>query len=50
MYFKGLGYYPVKLDKGRYNIDIKYKTNACVKYRPDTDWQNISVNLINLKN
>jgi hypothetical protein len=55
MYFKAHGYFPVSLDKGRYNITLKYKIKnkgfddtKCFKYRPETDWQNISLDTINL--
>ena len=43
MYFKALGYFPIKLTKGKYKIQMKYLTDACVSYKPSTDWQNISL-------
>lgn len=54
-YFKATGYFPITLDKGRYSFNLKYKLNKsidindkCLEYKPDTDWQNISIDIINL--
>ena len=46
MYFKATGYFPIKLDNGKYKIQLKYQTNACISYRPITDWQNISLTIV----
>jgi hypothetical protein len=48
MYFKALGYYPIVLTKGKYKFQLKYFTNACVTYKPQTDWQSISLNIIDM--
>lgn len=48
MYFKSLGYYPVTLMEGKYKIQLKYKTDACVTYKPQTDWQNISLTVLDM--
>lgn len=54
LYFKALGYFPISLDKGRYLINLKYKIinhdddTTCFKYKPSTDWQNISFQVVNL--
>lgn len=53
LYFKALGYFPIALDKGRYNIELKYKISnvdneSCFKFKPNTDWQNISMDVVNL--
>ena len=46
MYFKATGYFPIKLDKGKYKVQMKYMTEACVSFRPSTDWQNISLTIV----
>jgi hypothetical protein len=46
MYFKATGYFPIKLDKGKNKVQLKYMTDACVSYRPNTDWQNISLTIV----
>ena len=48
MYYKTLGYYPVSLTKGKYKIQLKYKTDACITYKPQTDWQNISLTVLDM--
>lgn len=48
MYFKAFGYFPVKFDSGKYKIHFKYKTNANVNYKPNTDWQIISLSLLDM--
>ena len=48
MYFKTLGYFPISMTKGQYKIQLKYKTDACVSYRPQTDWQNISLSVLDM--
>jgi len=53
LYFKALGYFPISLDKGRYLIELKYKivsqnSESCVSFKPETDWQNISLDIVNL--
>ena len=48
MYFKGVGYLPLKLIKGKYKIQLKYKTDACVTYRPSTDWQSVALSLVDM--
>ena len=48
MYYKGMGYVGVKLSKGRNKIEMKYKTQACVTYKPDSDWQNVSMTIVKL--
>lgn len=48
MYFKASGYYPINLDKGKYKIHFKYKSEACVTYKPRTDWQNISLSILDM--
>lgn len=48
MYFKALGYYPITLTKGKYKIQMKYMTNACVSYKPQTDWQTISLSVLDM--
>jgi len=48
MYFKALGYYPISMTKGKYKIQMKYSTNACVSYKPQTDWQSISLSVLDM--
>ena len=48
MYFKANGYLPMKLTNGKYKIQLKYKTDACVTYRPSTDWQSLVFNIVDL--
>lgn len=48
MYFKAFGYYPISLDKGKYKIHLKYKSNACVTYKPKTDWQGVSMTILDM--
>lgn len=43
MYFKALGYFPKKMSQGKYKIQLKYKTEACITYQPSSDWQMISM-------
>jgi hypothetical protein len=48
MYYKGMGYVGVMLRKGKNKIEMKYKTQACVTYKPDSDWQNVSMAILKL--
>lgn len=48
MYFKALGYYPITLTGGKYKVQLKYLTNACVSYKPQTDWQSISMTVLDM--
>jgi hypothetical protein len=48
MYYKGIGYFPITLTGGKYKVQLKYQTNACVTYRPQTDWQNISMTVLDM--
>ena len=48
MYFKATGYLPVSLNKGKYKIQMKYKTSACNSYRPQTDWQTVSLTVLDM--
>ena len=48
MYFKALGYFPITMTKGIYKIQLKYLTNACVSYNPNSDWQSVSMSVLDL--
>ena len=48
MYYKGMGYVGVTLKKGKNKVELKYKTQACVTYKPDSDWQNVSMSVVKL--
>ena len=48
MYYKGMGYVGLTLRKGKNKIEMKYKTQACVTYKPDSDWQNVSMAILKL--
>jgi len=48
MYFKAFGYYPISFDKGKYKIHLKYLSEACVTYKPRTDWQGISLTILDM--
>ena len=48
MYFKAFGYYPITMIKGKNKIQMKYCTNACVSYKPKTDWQSISLTVLEM--
>ncbi len=48
MYFKAVGYYPISMTKGKYKVEVKYTTNACVSYKPMTDWQAIALTVIDM--
>jgi len=48
MYFKALGYFPKKMSQGKYKIQMKYKTEACITFKPETDWQVISMNVLDM--
>jgi len=48
MYFRALGYYPITLTQGKYKIQLKYSTNSCVTYKPQTDWQSISMTVLDM--
>jgi len=48
MYFKASGYLPLSLGKGKYKIQMKYKTNACISYKPQTDWQTVALTVLDM--
>lgn len=48
MYFKAFGYLPISFDKGKYKVQLKYMSQACVSYKPSTDWQIISLTVLDM--
>ena len=48
MYFKAFGYFPNHFDKGKYKIHLKYLSTANITYKPKTDWQMISLTILDM--
>lgn len=48
MYFKALGYYPIKLNAGKWKIQLRYITDGCVIYNPASDWQDVSMTVLDM--